>query len=275
MTILNNPLVSIIIPTYNSARTVSTLLSSIRKQSYSSIEIIVVDNFSTDSTPEIAKTYGAKVISHRSGRSEARNVGASHAKGRYLFFLDSDLELTPFVVERCVKVCETKLLDGVIIPEKSKGKGFWAECRGLEKLAYINDKHKMSILFMRKDVFDRLGGYDKDLVAGEDYDLNVRFYEAGCKCIMIKDFMYHHEVSSLNTIMRKSYMYGKTLPKYVRKRPVDCFKQFFPIRSSYVFSSKVLLRYPLHAVGLIFLKMLQYFVAFLGILASWFKKRND
>ena len=259
-------LVSIIVPTYNSANTIRTLLSSIQRQTYSNIEVIIVDNLSTDYTPEIARKYGAKVISHKSGRSEARNVGAAHANGSYLFFLDSDLELTPFIVEECIKVCETKQVDGVIIPEKSKGKTFWAKCRGLEKLTYVNDKHKMSILFMKQNVFDRLRGYDKNLVAAEDYDLNVRFYEACYKCITIKEFMYHHEASSLIDMLRKSYGYGKTIPNYVQKRPKNFIEQFFPIRRSYICNSKIFLTNPIYIVGLAIMKTLQYMVAFLGAL---------
>lgn len=263
---LIKPLVSIVTPTYNSAKTIETLLLSIHNQTYSNIEVIIVDNFSVDSTPEIVKKYGAKVISHRSGRSEARNVGATHASGSHLFFLDSDLELTPFIVEQCVKICEMKQVDGVIIPEKSKGTGFWAKCRSLEKLAYINDRHKMSILFMRKNVFDKLGGYDKNLVAGEDYDLNVRFYEAGCKCIMIEEFMYHHEAPSLIVMLRKSYGYGKTMPNYAQKRPKNFIEQFFPIRRSYIRNSNFFLSHPIYIVGVTIMKTLQYFVAFLGAL---------
>ena len=265
-----DPLVSTVTPSYNSARTVEILLSSIKKQTYSNIETIIVDNYSKDSTLEIGKKYGASVISSKCGRSEARNIGAKCAKGDYLLFLDSDLELTPFVVERCVRVCEANKLSGIIIPEESKGNSFWAKCRSLEKLAYLNDKHKISILFMRKSVFDDLKGYDENLVAAEDYDLNMRFYERGYKCTMINVVMYHHEVTSLFDLLKKSYKYGKTMPSYIKKRPRNFMEQFFPIRLSYFSGEQSLAGNSIYMLGIATMKTLQYLAAILGVLASKF-----
>lgn len=262
------PKVSTVTPSYNSAETIETLLSSIRRQTYPNIEIIVVDNFSSDGTEEISKKYTGMVISHKSERSEARNIGVKHATGKYVFFLDSDLELTSFIVERCVDACERQHLDGVIIPEKSKGNTFWAKCRNFEKAAYLNDKHKMSVLFMRKAAFEAVGGYDVNLVAGEDYDFNVRFSDAGYRSKMISEYMYHHETISFANILRKSYHYGKTMPRYIEKRPKGFIDQFFPLRKSYF---QVNCGYTVSfscVIGLVIMKVAQYFAALVGVFAA-------
>jgi arabinofuranan 3-O-arabinosyltransferase len=102
------------------------------------MEVIVVDNYSTDGTRGIAEKYGAKVVLCRGVRSKARNVGADLAKGVFIFSIDSDMELTPNVVGECVAKAESGF-DAVIIPEVSVGEGFWAKCRALEKLCYIGD----------------------------------------------------------------------------------------------------------------------------------------
>src|SRR5437660_8044096 len=84
----NPPLVSVIIPSRNSERTIAECLTSIMSQSHKPVEIIVVDSFSTDSTKEIAQRMGALVVSHKGERSVAKNLGAKIANGKYFFFVD-------------------------------------------------------------------------------------------------------------------------------------------------------------------------------------------
>ena len=71
---MSKPLVTIIIPTFNSEKTLQLCLESIRKQTYKNIDVIVVDNYSTDSTVSVAKKYGAKVIQVRGERARAKNT---------------------------------------------------------------------------------------------------------------------------------------------------------------------------------------------------------
>ncbi|MEM5826347.1 MAG: glycosyltransferase family A protein, partial [Candidatus Aenigmatarchaeota archaeon] len=118
----SKPLVSIIIPTYNSEKTIAKCLESIKNQSYKNIEVIVVDRFSKDKTAEIAKEYGARIFKLNSERAKAKNFGLKKAKGKYVCFIDSDMELTNNVIDKCVATIEKdKRIGGVIIPEKSVG----------------------------------------------------------------------------------------------------------------------------------------------------------
>ncbi|MEM3836232.1 glycosyltransferase [Pyrobaculum sp.] len=71
---MSKPLVTIIVPTFNSEKTLQLCLESIRKQTYKNIEVIVVDNYSTDSTVSVAKKYDAKVIQVRGERARAKNI---------------------------------------------------------------------------------------------------------------------------------------------------------------------------------------------------------
>ena len=80
----SNKLVSIIIPTYNSSSWIESCLLSIQKQSYPSIEVIIVDNFSKDDTIDIATKFNAIIINKKSERAIARNVGIKHANGKYI-----------------------------------------------------------------------------------------------------------------------------------------------------------------------------------------------
>jgi glycosyltransferase involved in cell wall biosynthesis len=76
---MEGPKVSIVIPTHNLDTTIARCLSSIQSQSYSPIEVVVVDNFSDDNTTNIAKTFGAKVAQTKSNPALARNVGIANS----------------------------------------------------------------------------------------------------------------------------------------------------------------------------------------------------
>lgn len=86
-----SPLVSVVIPTHNSARWVGDTLRSVAGQSYPNLDVIIVDDGSTDGSVEIAKQFGSRVfLLPNSSAGEARNHGFEHARGEYIQFLDSD-----------------------------------------------------------------------------------------------------------------------------------------------------------------------------------------
>jgi glycosyltransferase involved in cell wall biosynthesis len=95
-------LVSIIVPTYNRAHEVQRAIDSALAQTYQPCEVIVVDDGSTDETPNLLAQYGVQlkaVRQNNQGRSVARNTGIKTARGEYIVFLDSDDELLPHMVE--------------------------------------------------------------------------------------------------------------------------------------------------------------------------------
>ena len=262
----NMPLASIIIPTYNSERTLETCLKSIKNQTYPNIEIIIVDNCSTDKTVEIAKKYNAKIFLLKALRSPARNYGAKKAKGEYLLFIDSDMELTPYVVEQCIKKALTKNIDAIMIPEIRVGEGYWAKCRALERILYIGNPLIEAVRFIRKEIFQKVGGYDPELEAGEDYDLHARIEKAGCKIGRVKALIKHHEGKiTLKRIVMKRYYYGKTIMRYIKKHTKRAMIQFAPIRPDYIRNWTILVRYPHYSTGLFFMKTIEYLVTAISL----------
>jgi len=267
LTVSRNPKVSIIIPTFNSEGTLAVCLQSIINQMYPDIEIIVFDGYSQDKTIQIAKQFNAKILLSKSERCTARNLGAKEAKGVFVFFIDSDMELAPNVVEECVKLCFQKDVDAIIVPEESVGKGFLAKCRTIEKEMRVGGRFSEAPRFFGKEAFDSIGGFDESLVIGEDFDLGKRMETAGYKTERCKAKIKHHEEEmSTKKLVLKIYYYGKTLPLYLRKNPTLAIKTSCPIHI--VKNPKLIYKYPASFGGLLFLKLVEYIAYTAGILSN-------
>lgn len=109
---MNKPLISVIIPVYNLASYLAKCLDSVLSQTYSELEIIPVDDGSTDDSAAILQEYAQKdarikpILKNNGGVSETRNVGLDAASGEYVFFLDGDDWLEPDALERLSSYCE-------------------------------------------------------------------------------------------------------------------------------------------------------------------------
>ena len=237
---------------------------SVRRQTYANIDVVVVDNYSRDRTREIAEQFAVRVVSSKGGTSKARNDGAGLAKGNFILSLDSDMELTSDVVNECIaKVAEG--FDAVIIPEVSVGEGFWAKCKALEKRCYIGDDTIEAARFFKKKVFDKIGGYDPRLGLGEDWDFSQRISKAGYRIGRINSVIKHNEGRlSLQETMLKKHSYGKTLERYRKKHPKEVKRQLRLVRPAYTRNWRILVKDPVHALGMLFMKACEFGAAGLG-----------
>ncbi len=256
-------LVSVVIPTFNSSKFFETCLRSVREQTYKNVEIIVVDNYSTDKTKEIAEKRG-KVVLHKGLRSDARNIGVASARGEFIFFIDSDMELTPNVITECVAKVENGF-DAIIVPEVSVGESFWARCKALEKACYIGDDWIEAARFLKKNVFETIGGYDARLVFGEDWDLHQKIKGAGFRIGRMNALIRHHEGQlSLRDIILKKHYYGKTWAIYRMKHPKAAKQQLTLVRPAFVKNWRELAKDPGHTLGMIFMKTCEFVASWLG-----------
>jgi glycosyltransferase involved in cell wall biosynthesis len=213
---MNQHLVSVIVPTFNSSFFLDACLSSIKGQSYKNIELIVVDNNSQDNTKEIAHRYTEKVFNCGPERSAQRNYGVTKSAGTYVAIIDSDMELCLNVLESCVAEIERELdLRGIVIPEESFGEGWWAHCKRLERSFYLGVEWMEAARFFRKNSYEEVGGYNERMVSGEDWDLSQRIRRLG-KIGRINNFIFHNEgkISLIQTI-RKKYYYAQKFASYV------------------------------------------------------------
>lgn len=215
------PLVSVIVATRNEEENISRCIESIKKQS-PKCEIIVVDNYSNDQTAQIAKKLGAKIILQGSERSEQRNFGAKKAKGKWLLFLDADMETSPGLIKECINYAESSLFTPmIIIPEISKGETFWGKALALERNCYQGPSWILAARFFPRKLFLEERGYDEGLNAGEDWDITQRFEALGLPLLFIKKtFIYHYESKdSLFKLLKKESYYIKSIVNYAKKHP--------------------------------------------------------
>lgn len=190
-----NVLVSVIMPTYNRAAIIARAIKSVLDQTYSNLELIVVDDASTDNTAQVVSSIADPRVKYlrlpeNSGVSAARNAGIKKARGAFIAFLDSDDEYLPERLEENLKVME------------KKGEALGLVCsdfRNIEegKVLGLGHKGRVDILwhvpspstwFLRKEVFDRIGLFEKVLRVGEDREFLFRFHVDGSYAIdFIKD----------------------------------------------------------------------------------------
>jgi len=271
-----NPLVSVIIPTKNSSRVLERCLKSIKNQTYKNIEIIVVDNNSTDNTKEIARKYTDKVFNVGPERTAQKNFGIKVANGKYLLFIDSDMELSKDVIKECVELSEKDdNIGGIIIPERSVGNNFWVKVRDFERGFYAGTEIE-SARFFRKDLVLKIGGFDEDVIFFEESILPQKIEKLGynVKARIRSEILHHEDDFSLLKWLKKKYYYGKTAWKYVEKYKDYGSKQISPLRRFGLFlKDERFYSKPLLAVGVLILKSLEYVSAGFGFLIG--KVKND
>ncbi len=266
------PLVSVIVPTKDNEGTIGQCLESVRGQTYPNIEVIVVDNYSTDGTAKIAEGFDFKLLFKGPERNPQRNFGAQHASGEYLLFIDSDMELEPDVVADCVAKVQREGTQAVTIPEVSFGEGFWTRCKALER-SFYNDEETMALArFFEKNIFDAVHGFDEALVGFDDRDLHFRIVNSGGKVSRSEAIIRHNEGRArIPRLMRKKYLYGKTLHQYLSAHRGERNTQWLLLRVTFVKHWGKLIRHPILALGMAFMQACELSAAAAGYFAGRIK----
>ena len=268
-------LVSIVVTTKNERRVIADCLSSIKRQTYKNIEILVIDNNSKDTTQSIARKFTSLVFAKGPERSAQRNFGARKAHGAYILFLDADMVLASDVVALCVDECRVSGAKAVIIPEKSFGIGFWSACKALERSFYIGIDWMEAARFYEKEAFAQIGFFDEQLTGPEDFDasqrMRDRFGEENVR--RISSFIYHNEGEiKILSVLKKKYYYGRKMSLYRYKHTKNSYfeKQSNMLTRYRLFFSnpEKLFKNPLTAVGMFFLKTAEMVSIAVGAIIS-------
>lgn len=283
------PFVSIIIPTYNSEKTLEKCLISIDNQTYANIETIIVDGGSEDKTIEFAQKMGARAyIKKGCSMSAATNFGINISGGKYIYRVDSDVILDKTIVEEAVHKCEDEGYDGVCIfwlPDESVS--FWAKIRKMEKESYTRypnyvgrikyDKNVLGARFLKRKVLDGVGKLDEEVpTAGEDYALYDKLAKTNFRFATIAARERHiGEPKTIRDIIRKQYYYGKTINFFLKKNKTKGLIQLSPVRIPLLKNWKNFLMHPILTVGFLFYEIVVYTSSISGYLTvalqEWIK----
>lgn len=234
------PTVSVIIPTYNCGHFIGTGLESVMAQTYQHIEVIVVDDGSTDETRRCVEAFGPRVrYIHQSnaGPSAARNTGIRASRGTFLAFLDADDVWLPRKLERQVAVMEADPEIGVVYT-------WWAHVdeTGAPLPQTVQPTHHGHVFeqllrgcfvtpamsLIRRSCLDRVGLFDTGMRRGEDWDLLLRIagarYVFACIPEILMQYRLHaHQTSGDFVKMTESGR--RVLAKALAQLPPDALRR--------------------------------------------------
>lgn len=172
------PLISCIVPVYNGARYLGAALESVLAQGWQPLELLVVDDGSTDSTPAIAARFGPRLRylrQARGGPAAARNHGLRQARGELIVFQDAD-DLWP--AGRLTRQADRFAADPQLQILVGRAQCVRLEAGALQPLAEPALMFSVTSAMMRRRAFDILGGFDESLHTSDDVDWFLRAREA-------------------------------------------------------------------------------------------------
>jgi glycosyltransferase involved in cell wall biosynthesis len=199
------PVISVIVPVRNDPLRLGRCLCALRQSTYAAMEVLVMDDASTDDTPAIAQQLGARVIRMEKcgGPGRARNRGAELAAGRYIMFVDADVCVHPQTIERVMHHFEQEpTLDALFgsYDDKPDDRHFVSQYKNLQHHYVHQRASERATTFwsgcgaIRREVFMRFGGFNVDYgrPSIEDIELGVRLHQAGLKIAVKKDVHATH-----------------------------------------------------------------------------------
>jgi glycosyltransferase involved in cell wall biosynthesis len=224
-------LVSVIIPVYNGRRTIAACLQALQRQTYSPIEVIVVDDSSTDGTAAIAAQYGARVLGQaHAGPAAARNRGAQAARGDILLFTDADCCPTPDWVERMLAPFTDPNVAGTKGEYRTQQRELVARFVQQEYQARYDrmagqpqiDHVDTYAAAYRHDLFLAAGGFDTlfPTASVEDQEFSFRLAGQGCRLVYVPGaVVYHQHDRTLADYVRRKYRIGFWKARVMQRYP--------------------------------------------------------
>ncbi len=203
------PLISAIVPVFNGSKFLLEAVESIRRQNYNPLEIIIVDDGSTDDTAKVAMSLGEDiryVHQRNSGPASARNTGLRMARGEIIGFLDVDdlwppnklnIQLAHFTVDPMIEVVmgRTQYVKLPGAPDID------IQFEGPENtLAYIN----LGSGLFKRSVFDKVGTFDESMLYSEDHDWFLRARELNVSIKILKQITLYYRVHDQNMSIKEN-----------------------------------------------------------------------
>jgi glycosyltransferase involved in cell wall biosynthesis len=226
--------VSIIIPVYNTGEFIAETIKSVENQTYKSIEVVLVDNGSTDKkTIEILKRYQNQYkVLHLKGKtvSEARNMAISESKGDFILPLDSDDTISPFFVEKCIDIFSKKPETKVV---RTQVKLFGKKTGNLVLPEYsfqlLLARNLMVVTSMfKKSDWEKIGGFDADFVSGfEDWEFWINLLKDGGEVATINEPLFNYRIRKGSRNHSLTFEQFKKARKLVWEKHKALFSKYF------------------------------------------------
>ncbi len=256
---MDGPLVSIIIPARNEAANIERCLGALRRQTYPKIEIVVIDNCSTDNTALLAQGLAHKVVDERrKGIVHAKNAGIKASSGDLVATIDADClaredwikELLP-----CFEDAGVAGAGGPNIAHENSGaiQGYIDAlmlllCKWIGSRYVTQDTLRRDVTHIpgcnaiyRRTVLDKLGGFDPRLLTVEDEELDYRILAAGHRIIYVPSaVVFHRRRGDCLSFARQIYRYAIGRMQFIRLHRLY-LKQFPRILPSILLMSAALL----------------------------------
>lgn len=221
-------LVSVVIPVHNEEAWIASCIESFLGQTYKNIEIIVVDDGSTDRSVEIASRYPVFNIRHKEclGEAQARTTGTKAARGEIILHGEADAVYPPDYIQKALVCFQNSQIMAVSCGEIKvfpSLQGIIAEyCRVRREASYIlrvkGRKPNFGCHFVRREVFDQIGFYDPSCTTGCDADLALRILKARMQIEYVPDlYFYHADPSTLSSFIRRVFRGSLTQRQYLER----------------------------------------------------------
>ena len=212
------PLVSVIIPVYNGERFLAEAIESVLSQTYPNCEVIVVDDGSTDHSPEIARSYQSVgfVRQEHAGTAAARNRGIKHSAGEYLAFLDADdlwlpdklrLQMAELNADPSLGIV-SGLVEQFVVP-------------GLEGRFSVpagpQEGYSAIAIVIRRSVLERLGGFHEDAPGAETVSWFIRLAELGIPMRMLTQVIARRRIHGENATLRNRVEKDRNMMRLLKR----------------------------------------------------------
>jgi len=202
------PTISVIIPTLNMASSLEVTLQSLNRQTMKPSEVIVADDLSTDSTPQICAQYGVKVVANTDrehwGISGGRNAAFSVSSGQFILPLDADDWIEPTYLEKTIYGGMTDRRAGIASTQMVYHGQKEGQIVGIREETYETELRANRITvasLIRREALEQAGPWDINLKGWEDWDMWLRILKNGWKHAAINEPLFHYRLhnTGMNT----------------------------------------------------------------------------